>query len=53
MRPRDDDLISLYISALRPDVARIEGVVMNDASEIRGVVGVTFAHILAPFRVGA
>ena len=51
--PGDDDLFTLFVSALRSDVARIEGVVMRHASEVRGIVGIAFADILATFRVRA
>ena len=53
MRARGDDLLSLFVSALRSDVSRIEGVVMRHASKVRGIVGVAFAHVLATFRVRA
>src|SRR5438874_6395658 len=48
-----DYLPSLFVSALRSDVARIEGVMMRDALEIRGVVRIALSHILGTFGIGA
>jgi hypothetical protein len=53
MRPRYDRLPSLFVSLLRSDVARIEGVMMRDALEVRSVVGIAISHILATFGVRA
>jgi hypothetical protein len=41
------------VSLLRSDVARIEGVVMRDALEVRRVVGIAAPNIFVALRLGA
>src|SRR5438552_12419193 len=53
MCPQYNRLPSLFVSFLGSDVARIEGVMMRDALEVRSVVRIACTNILATFRVRA